>query len=444
MMSIALLRPSFEKSVVPDREPCRGPGRGADQGRRVNTGRRARRDIVALVLFLASLVATAVLPGATAAAHGFSSTVYVTASQPATHTVRAKVELELDLLIVSVAENEDDPQLFYEGEGDLDDETRARVLDGHGRAIRSYVGERFHVSAAGSPCASEQVGGFAIGEREGVPYGVMTLDFACPPSDDPARVASAHEIRSTLFPDSEGYVKDTKTIIDYELDGRSGSAALDAAHPEFSTGRSWTDRFAEFFVLGAEHLLSGLDHILFLLALIVGSRRLRDIVLAATSFTLAHSVTFILAALGAVTVPDAVVEPIIAFSITAVAVWHLWGVWRTRQRTTELARAGWLGLTRADWMRLAVVYVFGLVHGLGFAGALGIDEPFSGTLLWSLLVFNLGIEVVQLSIIAVVFPLQAVLRKKAPVAGMWVGVLVATAVAAIGLVWFFQRTVAAG
>jgi hypothetical protein len=85
------------------------------------------------------------------------------------------------------------------------------------------------------------------------------------------------------------------------------------------------------------------------------------------------------------------------------------------------------------------VFGFGLVHGLGFAGALGIQEAWSWTLLWSLLVFNVGIEAVQLGIIAVVFPLLLLLRRRAPLAGLWVGVAVAAVVTVMGLVWFFER-----
>ena len=146
-------------------------------------------------------------------------------------------------------------------------------------------------------------------------------------------------MRSGLFPDDEGYVRGTKTIVTYDIDGRSGSAALDAANPSFSTAQSAYQRFGEFFLLGAEHLLSGVDHILFLLALIAGSRRLREIVLAATSFTLAHSVTFMLAALGLVEVPARVVEPVIALSIAVVAGWHLWGIWRRGDHATDLDTA---------------------------------------------------------------------------------------------------------
>ena len=152
--------------------------------------------------------------------------------------------------------------------------------------------------------------------------------------------------------------------------------------------------------------------------------------------------TFILAALGLVDVPAAIVEPVIALSIAVVAGWHLWRIWRrgdARHRPRDgRARApqpGPRGLDRGS----AVVFCFGLVHGLGFAGALGIDEAFSWTLLWSLLVFNVGIEAVQLAIIAAVFPLLVVLRRRAPRAGLWATGVIAAGVSAMGLVWFVQR-----
>ncbi|MEU1590466.1 HupE/UreJ family protein [Micromonospora sp. NPDC005710] len=348
------------------------------------------------------------------------------------------MELEYDLLVVSAADAGDDDALFRAGTAAFeagDSAAQAAALKSHTSAVLGYVSDRFSVSSRGADCRPAQVGDATIGEREGVPYANLLLDWTCPERVD------EHVVRSGLFPDDEGYVKGTKTIVTYEIDGRSGSAALDAANPSFSTAQTWYQRFGEFFLLGAEHLLTGIDHILFLLALIAGSRRLREIVLAATSFTLAHSVTFMLAALGLVEVPGVVVEPIIALSIAVVAGWHLWGIWRRGERAAELETVGrgHLSLDRAGWIRLGVVFCFGLVHGLGFAGALGIDEAWSWTLLWSLLVFNVGIEVVQLTIIAIVFPLLFVLRRRAPKAGLWVTGAVSAAVSTMGLIWFVQR-----
>ncbi len=89
-----------------------------------------------------------------------------------------------------------------------------------------------------------------------------------------------------------------------------------------------------------------------------------------------------------------------------------------------------------------MVFCFGLVHGLGFASALGIQEAFSWTLLSSLFVFNIGIETVQICIIVLVFPLLALLRRRSPVAGLWVTGSIAAVVCAVGLMWFFERVLA--
>ncbi|MEU7948444.1 HupE/UreJ family protein [Micromonospora taraxaci] len=406
-----------------------------------NRGSRMLGRVRRAVIVTAVGIAAAVIPflGAHAAsAHGFSSTVYTKITAGDEGHIRTTVELEYDLLVVSAADSGGDDPLFQAGTAAFeagDSSAQAAALKSHASTVLGYVSDRFSVTSGSTACRPTQVSDATIGERDGVPYAGLLLDWTC------AQRVDEHEVRSDLFPDGEGYVKGTKTIVTYEIDGRTGSAALDAAHPSFSTGQAWYDRFGEFFLLGAEHLLSGIDHILFLLALIAGSRRLREIVLAATSFTLAHSVTFMLAALGLVEVPATIVEPVIALSIAVVAGWHLWGIWRRGTHAADLKTPGHghFSLDRAGWIRLGVVFCFGLVHGLGFAGALGIDEAWSWTLLWSLLVFNVGIEVVQLSIIAIVFPLLLVLRRRAPKAGIWATGAVSGAVSIMGLIWFVQR-----
>ena len=396
---------------------------------------RVRRTIVAI----AAVVLAFLSVGQPAAAHGFSSVVYVHVSAGDEGRIRTELELEYDLFVVSTADFEHDDPLFETGNAAFearDTKGQAAALNAHAESAVRYVTRRFSVAAGGRPCTPTQAGEFTIGRWQGVPYADLPLDWVCPgPGDD-------HQVRSGLFPDAEHYVTGTKTIATYDVDGRSGSAALDAAHPSFSTDQTWYERFWEFFRLGAEHLLTGTDHILFLLALIAGSRRLREIVLAATSFTLAHSVTFMLAALGLVDVPSRVVEPVIALSIAVVAGWYLWRIWRQGGHAADLVEpsgGGHFSLDRAGWTRLAVVFCFGLVHGLGFAGALGIDKAFSWTLLWSLLVFNVGIEGVQLTIIALVFPLLTVLRHRAPTAGLWATGAISAGVFVMGLVWSLQR-----
>lgn len=396
------------------------------------------RGAITAVLAAAWLLTT-LLGSSPALAHGFSSVVYVDLTAPEAEHVRAEVALEYDLLVVSVADYEDDDAFFRSGDAafqDGDAAAQVAAVQEHRASVLGYVAERLTVSAEGQgPCTPTLDDDVATEQREGVPYAVLVLDYTCPGAAD------AHEVRSGLFPDSEGYVRDTKTIVGYDLDLRDGSAALDADAPSFSTHQSTGERFWEFFTLGAEHLYGGLDHVLFLLALIAGSRRLREVVLAATTFTLAHSLTFVLAALGLVDVPTSFVEPVIALSIAVVAGWYLWRIVRLGGRAVDLepTRGGHLGLDRAGWTRLGVVFCFGLVHGLGFAGALGIDAAWSWQLLWSLLVFNVGIETVQLAIIAALFPVLALLRRRTPGLALGVTGALAAGVAAMGLIWSVQR-----
>jgi hypothetical protein len=388
----------------------------------------------AVLLFL-------LLPLSRADAHGFSSVVYADATAPSEGHVRVDLGLEYDLLLYSVADDQDDDALVKVGQpawDDADFPAMTSAMNDHAERVLAYVGDRFGVSVGRTACTPSQESPFTVGMRDGVPYLKAVLDYACP------EAAQAHEIHSTLFPDDEGYVTGTKTIVTYDLDFVDGSAALDSSHPSFSTDQSTAERFWEFFRLGCEHLLTGIDHLLFLLALIAGSRRLREIVLAATTFTLAHSVTLLLAALGIVTVPARIVEPLIALSIAIVAGWHLWRLWRKREHASDLdvTSTSHFALDRAGWSRLAVVFCFGLIHGLGFAGALGIQQAWSWTLLWSLVVFNLGIEAVQLGLIVLLFPALALLRRKAPTAGLFVTGAIAAVVTVFGLVWFVQRVTA--
>jgi hypothetical protein len=402
----------------------------------------SRRTTIAVVVAGFAAAAISLLSAQPAQAHGFSSTVYVKVTGDPDGRVHTALELEYDLYVVSAADAEKNDALFQDGQQAFDNRdtpAQAAALNKYIDPAIKYVTDRFSVSSSANPCTPTRAGNFTMGQREGVPYADITLDWDCAASSD------AHEVRTALFADTEGYVKGVKTIVTYQIDGHSGSAALDSQQPSFSTAQTWYQRFWEFFRLGTEHLLTGIDHILFLLALIAGSRRLREIVLAATSFTLAHSITFLLAALGLVDVPASVVEPTIALSIAVVAAWHLFRLWRRGDQAIALETPGegHFALDRAGWTRLAVVFCFGLVHGLGFAGALGINEAWSWTLLWSLLVFNVGIEVVQLSIIAIVFPLLIVLRRRAPRVGRWTTGVVAGAVTVMGLIWFVQRILVA-
>ena len=145
--------------------------------------------------------------------------------------------------------------------------------------------------------------------------------------------------------------------------------------------------FLGYIPVGYDHILpQGLDHILFVLGLFFLSIHLRPLIWQVSAFTLAHTITLALAALGLVTVPGSIVEPLIAASIVYVAIENIF------------AR----GLTR--W-RPAVIFGFGLLHGLGFASVLGEFGLPEGQFVPALIGFNVGVEVGQLTVILLAFAL---------------------------------------
>lgn len=455
-------------------------------------GRRGLSSGLALLVAAVSVL----LLAAPAAAHTYAATVYAKLSEPEPGLVRAALDLEYVLLATDGARAMGDAQFEQDAYDDIQasgqdpKQLTMRVLEQHSDTVREYVLPRFTIAAGSetdaTACPNELVEPYSITYVDGVPHAHLVLEADCRATA--AEEGATYRVTTQLFPGTDPGGK-TTTVVTYDLLAGSGVASLDTdASPTMTTSQDWGARMGEFFILGAEHLLFGADHILFLLALVVASRRLRDVVVVATAFTVAHSVTFILAALGVVSVPARIVEPIIALSIAVVALWFLWGLWRDRGSAQELygpggsayigsgpvgpgpaaagtrpasgsiavlerapailepqvtARTGLWGFTRADGLRVGIVFVFGLVHGVGFAGALGIDEPFSWGLLGALLVFNVGIEAAQLSIIVVVFPLLLLLRRSRPRIAMWVAAILSAAVAVVGLFWFVERLLGA-
>jgi len=154
-----------------------------------------------------------------------------------------------------------------------------------------------------------------------------------------------------------------------------------------------------YAVLGVEHILSGIDHLLFVLALIIITRGGWTLVKTVTAFTLSHSITLSLAALGYVHVPQPPVEAAIALSIVFVAA------------EIVRARQGHVGITaRAPWI---VALTFGLMHGLGFAGGLSEAGLPDGHIPTALLFFSIGVETGHFLFIGAVLSLMALLRRAA-------------------------------
>jgi len=186
--------------------------------------------------------------------------------------------------------------------------------------------------------------------------------------------------------------------------GQRARGLLTPAHPSFVLPRetSAAEVFADYLKLGIEHLLTGWDHLLFILGLMFLARGLRALVWTLSAFTLGHSVTLCLAALSLVSVPQPPVELGIAVSLLVLAL-ALSSPAPAEHRAAETARdpRGLFG----------VAFALGLLHGLGFAGALAETGLPQHQIALSLLGFNLGVECGQL---AVVIPLT-VLRRVLPV-----------------------------
>jgi hypothetical protein len=219
------------------------------------------------------------------------------------------------------------------------------------------------------------------------PTFTMQVDFAC------GAMVRRLTVRDDVF---EVLGPDHHTLAKVEAPGGTQQFAFtpDNREARFEVGeRGGSVReTGSFLALGIEHILTGYDHLLFLVGLLLTGGRLLSLAKIITAFTIAHSVTLSLAVLQVVSLPDRLIEAVIALSIAFVAAENLLG------RPTVSRR--WL-----------VSFAFGLVHGFGFSSALReLGLPAHGLLL-SLFGFNMGVEVGQALVVAVCLPLLLLLRR---------------------------------
>ena len=247
---------------------------------------------------------------------------------------------------------------------------------------------------------------------------------------------------------------------------------LHAEAEEGGTGSGGTN-LTGYLVLGVGHILTGWDHLAFVLALLLLATRLGEVVTLVTSFTVAHSVTLALAVLGVLHPDGAAVEAVIGFSIALVAAENSWlssGRGRVVPLVTvvgllllaALALAGIGVLTPAallglalfsgchfgllrraqspSRLRAAVAFAFGLVHGFGFAGILAEMTLPTERLVPALFGFNVGVELGQLGVVALAWPaLWWLARASAGSAYRSVAELASAAICGLGLYWFLLR-----
>lgn len=187
--------------------------------------------------------------------------------------------------------------------------------------------------------------------------------------------------------------------------------------------------FLPFLKEGVVHILTGYDHLLFLLGLLVVCPRTKTMLGLVTTFTLAHSLTLAFSATGVWVLSPRVAEPLIALTLCLVAAANITGsVWSkppppSPRRSRNLSR----------W---PIVFIFGLIHGFGFAAVLRETMPPDSRLI-PLLAFNLGVEVGQISVVAATFPLLLVLRQRPGY--RWVVFVSSLFVGFAGLIWLALR-----
>ncbi|MFQ5514391.1 MAG: HupE/UreJ family protein [Myxococcota bacterium] len=203
------------------------------------------------------------------------------------------------------------------------------------------------------------------------------------------------------------------------LTPRTPTATLPARSSPIAVART-------YLLLGIEHILRGVDHLLFVLALVLIVRDRRSLLLTITAFTLAHSLTLGAATLGIVRVPQRAVEAVIALSILCLALEVAHG----RQGRPGAA-------TRRPWV---VAFLFGLLHGFGFAGALTAVGLPQGAIPLALLFFNLGVEAGQLLFVIGVLRIgQNRLRIVRPGLARWGEMMVVYGIGGLASFWLLDR-----
>ena len=227
---------------------------------------------------------------------------------------------------------------------------------------------------------------------------------------------------NVLFPDEESFKFDLsfidgKPIAQNEIEQKSGSIVEKSSEERKEDARS---TFYSFTRQGFVHVLPlGLDHILFVLGLFFLSRKWKPILYQVSVFTIAHTITLGLATLELISAPSHVVEPIIAASIAVVALENIF-------------------FPNYRHSRLFIVFFFGLIHGLGFAGALSAFDLDPTSLVIGLLGFNVGVEFGQLAVIAIVFALTFWLKDETKYRKLAV-VPCSTLIALMGIYWTIER-----
>lgn len=281
-------------------------------------------------------------------------------------------------------------------------------------AILAYLDEHLAVTGGGKACAPG--GAVILPDGDGIIY---RNSFAC------ANAVGDIVYRSTVLTEKDKAARQVVLIAQGKsetqalLDAGNTTVTLSTAPP------SLCSTMQRYLVAGIEHIFLGYDHIAFLIAIVLWARRLMPVIKIVTAFTIAHSLTLSLAALNVLVVPSRIVEPAIAASIVFVAVENFF--------------------SRDVDRRWRVAFLFGLIHGLGFAGALReIDLP-PDAIVPALAAFNVGVEIGQIAIVALMLPVLGLLDRltavgrEEPVRAARLVYTMSTVIGVLGSYWLLTR-----
>ncbi len=350
-----------------------------------------------------------------ASAHEFSIT-------PATVVItgdggfQVDIALDADALALGLPLETDSEQVA-QGMRELAPEGFSGALESARRSIRQDLRISFDAAPAefevtfphyGTPAATEAEIPTVLGAlarlRGQIPAGAGTLTF------------QAAERYKTVSLEFVSPARETP----YALLLEPGEASSEISLAEGEDGAQPQGVFTSYLRLGFTHIVpKGLDHILFVVGLFLLSTRWRPLLYQVTAFTIAHSVTLGLSMQGVVSLPERFVETLIALSISWVAIENI--------ATSELK----------PW-RIVIVFCFGLLHGLGFAGVLSELGMPEGRFLTALLSFNLGVELGQLGVVVLAFAITGRFRRLAGYR-RYVVIPCSAAIAAVGCWWSVTR-----
>ena len=305
----------------------------------------------------------------------------------------------------------------FDAAHDLGVEDASRLLNAtelarYAPAVAELLKDRLQIWVGGQRLAGTWSPALALPDRQAIQLQVRYDSKSPPPS-----IAVA----ARLFP----YDPVHQTFVNvYERGAIVLQAILDRHREQITfypgTRQGTWAVVKRFAASGVHHILIGPDHLLFLVGLLLLGGTLQRLVLVVSAFTIAHSITLSLAVLRVVSPPPWLVEPAIALSIVYVGADNL------------TVRGG------RD-VRAWIAFAFGLIHGFGFANVLREMDLPPRALGWSLLSFNLGVEMGQLAVVIVVASVLSAIRSKSPDTGRRLAVADSVVVIAAGAFWFVQR-----